>query len=75
MGARLGQPSTSSLAAGVGLILFLAVGTGITHLVVVLAPPDRRPVGAGLLGLERAMHLGAVAAALGGRARGTETAR
>lgn len=70
MGARLAQPSTSSLAAGVGLILFLAVGTGITHLVGVPAGPDRRPVGAGLLGLERAMHLGTVAAALGGRAEG-----
>lgn len=39
--ARLAQPSTSSLAAGVGLILFLALGTGITHLVGVLAGPDR----------------------------------
>lgn len=70
MGARLGQPSTPSLATVVGLIQFLAVGTGVTHLVGVLARPDRRPVGAGLLGLERAMHLGTVAAALGGRAEG-----
>lgn len=70
------QASASSLAAAAGLSqLVLAVGTGVTHLVRVLAHPDRRPVvRVRLLGLKRAMHLGTVAAALrGGRQEGGET--
>lgn len=60
------EPSTSSLAAaaGGGLSQLLAIWTGVNHLVCVLAHPDRHPVGVGLLGLKRAMHLGTVAAAL-----------
>lgn len=66
------QASASSLAAVAGLSqLVLAVGTGVTHLVRVLAHPDRRPVArVRLLGLKRAMHLGTVAAALRGRTTG-----
>lgn len=69
------QASASSLAAVAGLSQLLAVGTGVTHLVRVLAHPDRRPVvRVRLLGLKRAMHLGTVAAALrGGRQEGGET--
>lgn len=68
------EPSTSSLAAA-ALSQLLAIGTGVSHLMCILAHPDRRPVGVGLLGLKRAMHLGTVAAALaceqhGGRNKG-----
>lgn len=75
MWAGWSQASASSLAAVAGLSQLLAVGTGVTHLVCVLAHPDRRPiVRVRLLGLKRAMHLGTVAAALrGGRQEGGET--
>lgn len=42
----------------------MAIGTGVTHLMCILAHPDHRPIGVRLLGLKRAMHLGTVAAAL-----------
>lgn len=70
MGAGRAPPSTPSLAAAVGLVQLLAVGTGVAHLVGVLAHPDGGSVGAGLLGFERAMHLGTVAAALSGGVKG-----
>lgn len=60
---RGGKPSTSSLAAA-ALSQLLAIGTGVNHLMCILAHPDRRPIGVRLLGLKRAMHLGTVAAAL-----------
>lgn len=58
------NPPTSSLAAGASLSQLLAIGAGVNHLMCILAHPDRRPIGVGLLGLKRAMHLGTVAAAL-----------
>lgn len=63
-GAGGGEPSTSSLAAAAALSQLLAIGTGVNHLMCILAHPDRRPIGVRLLGLKRAMHLGTVAAAL-----------
>lgn len=65
LGGRGGgaEPSTSSLAAA-ALSQLLAIGTGVNHLMCVLAHPDCRPIGVSLLGLKRAMHLGTVAAAL-----------
>ncbi len=62
-GGRGCKPSTSSLAAA-ALSQLLAIGTGVNHLMCILAHPDRRPIGVRLLGLKGAMHLGTVAAAL-----------
>lgn len=59
----MSEPSSSSLAAA-AFSQLLAIGTGVNHLMCILAHPDRRPIGVGLLGLKRAMHLGTVAAAL-----------
>lgn len=58
-----GKPATSLLAA-VALRQLLAIGTGVNHLVCILAHPDRRAVGVRLLGFKRAMQLDTVAAAL-----------
>lgn len=63
LGGRGDDPSTSSLAAAAGVSQLLAIGTGVNHLMCILADPDRRPIGVRLLGLKRAMHLGTVAAA------------
>lgn len=61
------EPFTSSLAAAAALSQLLAIGTGVSHLVCILAQPDHRPVGVRLLGFKRAMQFGTVAAALARR--------
>lgn len=57
------EPSTSWLTTA-GLSQLLAFGTDVNHLVGVPARPHGRPVGVGLLGLQRALRPGTEAAAL-----------
>lgn len=63
-GEVLGRtPSTSALTAA-GLSQLFAIGTGVNHLLWILACQHHRPIGVRLLGFKSTMYLGKVAAAL-----------